>query len=108
MGKGLSKQQKVILKVADSFPGGSCEYWSEFIPKVKFALYPGIWTEKGSIKTYGRLKTEKNSARAIISKAISRLKKRGLLEFINPQGHPGTGRIFLSDLGKITANEVPK
>lgn len=121
MAKGLSDTQKTILKVIRDFPesidnnhhtGGLNNYLGTIHNKLKAVLYPKLYYDKTgygcTTKNYGCNKNEKNSARVTISKSITRLVKRGLLEFKNPEGHPGTWRIYLTNSGKLLVNEVPK
>jgi len=110
MAKGLSKQQKEILRILKVNNG-----WphSEFMSKVKSTLYPNLWieAERGTcsgdrVKNYGLDAAEKNSARVVISRSISRLQKRGYIEFIENDRSPDSKRIRLTPGGVLMVNSI--
>lgn len=112
MGKGLSKQQTDIIKILSSMYGS--KYYWEFLPTVKQTLYPGLWesarwNKNGArVKKYGSDMLKKNTARASMARAITRLEKRGLLKMIAPRGSYKLMKIYLTPYGKIMAKGVFK
>lgn len=120
MARGLSDTQKTILKVISDLPestdyrtGGLNNYCSTIHDKLKSVLYPNLYNQGnsygyGRVKHYGCHQNEKNSARVTISKSLKRLEERGLITYKNPQGYPGTWRIYLTTTGKLMVNELPK
>ncbi len=108
MAKGLSNHQKAILRILSTLNG--CRYYSEFIPKVKTTLYPNLWIKvKWDLRTgiecknWGDDLAEKNSARVTLSKSITRLINRKLIEQKQTEGWEI--RIFLTSSGWLLVNE---
>lgn len=108
MGKGLSKLQKELLIILSTING--CRYYSEFIPAVKTMLYPNLWIKVKwdlrigiGFKNWGGDLAEKNRARVTISKSITRLINRKLIEQKQTEGWEI--RIFLTPSGWLLVNE---
>ncbi|HAX61148.1 MAG TPA: hypothetical protein DCX95_01110 [Elusimicrobia bacterium] len=81
MAKGLSDKQKTILKVIGEKPEGKEHSVTGLLSELKGVLYPELYRGQRyfNARYYGIRTKEKNVARVIISKAITRLINRGLL-----------------------------
>ena len=92
MGKGLSEQQRAII---EELQGSDAPWLDAFMIKIKPRLYPELWylnrhwrqLESGDvvygaeyIKPQTNTEKERAAARASISRSLSRLKKRGLID----------------------------
>jgi len=110
MGKGLSKQQREILLIANYVNGNSYSY--KFLPLVKKTLYPELWEsnywnkDRAKVKNYGSDTLVKNCARVTIARAITRLEKRGLIIIEASMEYSGDRRIYLTPSGSIMVNGI--